>query len=650
MASYESKRQDQDPGQIQNPPPGAFRPPQPPAPTPGFQGPPQPPAPTPGFQGPPRTPQQRLPYYPQPQQPPVQQAAKQEKDESNLTLFRTANFFVHAFTPRSKNGAPQPPPEGTILERIRWTSAEKQRLVEAQTRLLPQIDTYNASKWREIAIPVWLEGLVVAIILAITLSIQALNIFNTPAYTADEGNVMANAWAILQGKITPYTYSYDHPPIGWIQIAGWARLTGGISSFGTAINSGRVFMLILAVASSLFIYLITSRMSGSRSAALLAMVLYSLSPLSLIYRHEVLLDNIGMFWLLLSLTLITTGKSKLGTFALAGVALGGAILTEGLFLFFLPVMLYAVSLYATSFQRKFSLVAFVYITLAIASAYVLLALLKGELLPAGGTNPHPSLIGTLLQKLQTPVVNGEFASSWNSWLQTDMIFVIAGTVAMFINILAGIVNRFQLLGALFAVTFWVMLLAGRSVDPFFIVLLLPFLALNIALALNNPLRWLTRKAGFDLVRALLLFILIGVLISSGVQGASVQRANNEAEPQRQALLWLRDNAPHTSVVITNSYLYADLHDQQEMGVNGSAPFNQAQIYTNAVLDPAIANGVLNENWQKIDFLVVDPTMLRQIRDDRQYRLLNEALHHAILKAQYGSASNGTQILIYQVIH
>jgi 4-amino-4-deoxy-L-arabinose transferase-like glycosyltransferase len=636
MASYESKPQDQRPGQIQNPPPGAFRPPQPPAPTPGFQQGQQPPQPQP-------------PYYPPPQ-PPAQQAANREKEESNLTLFRTANFFVHAFTPRARTGAPQPPPEGTILERIRWTSAEKQRLVEAQTRLLPQIDTYNAAKWREIAIPVWLEGLVVAIVLAITLSIQALNIFNTPAYTSDEGNVMANAWAILQGKITPYTYTYDHPPIGWIQLAGWARLTGGISSFGTAINSGRVFMLILAVASSLFLYLITSRMSGSRSAALLAMVLYSLSPLSLIYRHEVLLDNIGMFWLLLSLTLITAGKSKLGTFALAGVALGGAILTEGLFLFFLPVMLYAVSLYATNFQRKFSLVAFAYITLAIASAYVLLALLKGELLPVGGANPHPSLIGTLWQKVQTPVANGAFASAWNSWLQTDMILFVAGTVAMFVNILAGIVNRFQLLGALFAVTFWVMLLAGKSVEPFFIVLLLPFLALNIALALNNPLRWLTRKAGFDLVRALLLFILIGVLISSGVQGAGSQRANNEAEPQRQALLWLRDNAPHTSVVITNSYLYADLHDQQEMGVNGSAPFNQAQIYTNAVLDPAIADGVLNENWQKIDYLVVDATMLRQIRNDRQYRLLNEALHHAILKAQYGSASNGTQILIYQVIH
>ena len=58
---------------------------------------------------------------------------------------------------------------------------------------------------------------------------------------------MANAQAILQGKITPYAYDYSQPPLGWIQIAGWVRLTGGIASFGNAINSGRVLMLILAM-------------------------------------------------------------------------------------------------------------------------------------------------------------------------------------------------------------------------------------------------------------------------------------------------------------------------------------------------------------------------------------------------------------------
>src|SRR6266566_1155083 len=217
---------------------------------------------------------------------------KTEKDLANVTLFRATNFFVHAFTPVVKTGTLQKASGNeTILERIRWTSTEKERLMAAQTRLLPQVDAIDASQWREISIPLGLEALVVALVLCFTLVAQAFNLFNFPAYTANEGNLMANAWSLLHGQITPYVYTYDQSPIGWIQIAGWLQLTGGTASFGNIINSGRILMVLLAIASSLLLYLITSRMSGSRSAALLAMVIYALSTLSLIYRREVLLEN-----------------------------------------------------------------------------------------------------------------------------------------------------------------------------------------------------------------------------------------------------------------------------------------------------------------------------------------------------------------------
>jgi 4-amino-4-deoxy-L-arabinose transferase-like glycosyltransferase len=606
---------------------------------------------------------------PRPRWPP-----EEEKDTAaNPTLFRTANFFVHVFVPRSradsltKTGAKE-----SQLERIRWASAEKQRLLAAQTRLLPRIDTFSVSQRREIPIPGWLEGLVVALILGALLVFQALNVFHAP-YTSDEGTLMANALAILQGKITPYLYDYSQPPLGWIQVAGWARLTGGIASFGNAINSGRVLMLILAITSSLLLYLITSRLSGSRSAALLAMILYTLSPLSLLYRDQILLNNIGMFWLLLSLWLVTNGKSRLGAFALAAVALGIAILSDGLFLIFLPVMLYAVSLYATSFQRKFSLVAFVYITLAISSVYVLLALLKGEFLPSGDPTAHPSLIGTFLLKLrstfllygnpithpnlikafllktQTPLANQQSRAIWQTWLQTDLLFIAAGTGAMFLNILGGTVNRFQLLAVLLCVTFWVVLIISDVWYPYSIVPLLPFLAINIAVAINTPLRWLTWRAGFDLVRVFLFFVVIGILVPSGIQCAQPLLAPNGSQPQQQAMTWVRDNVPHNSVIITNSYMYADLLDPQGMAVGGGTPFTKAQIYTNAVLDPAIVEGQLKENWQNIGFLVVDTSMLKDIRADRRFILLNEALHHATLQVSFGSSQDGTQIQIYQVI-
>lgn len=579
---------------------------------------------------------------------------KPEKDVGNVTLFRTANFFVHAFTPVVKTGTLQKASGNeTILERLRWTSTEKERLMAAQTRLLPQVDTVSASQWREISIPLGLEVLAVALVLGITLVIQVINLFNYPAYGATEGNLMANAWSLLHGRITPYVYTYDQPPIGWLQIAGWLQLTGGTTSFGNAINSGRVLILVLTIVSSLLLYLITSRISGSRSAALLAMVIYSLSTLSLIYRREVLLENIGIFWLLLSLCLITTGKSRLRTFIYAAVALGIAILTDEVFLCFLPIMLYAVWLYATPFQRKFSLLTFLYIVLVIVSIYVIFALLNGQLFPPGllpgDKGSHESLIGGILQKWQVPLVAGQFTESWNTWLQDAWLFLAAGIVAMAINILGGTVNRFQLLAALLAATYCVVLLSSRTVYPFSIVPLLPFLALNIAVALNTPLRWLTRKIGFDLARALLWFLLIGALIPASIQQALPQLAQNAAVPQQQSLLWIRDNAPHNTVIISPSYLYSDLREQGGTSVGGSASFPNSYIYSDVLTDSRLANEQLKGDWQKINFLVVDTSMLKEIRDGGQYALLDQALHHAILRVSFGSDKDGTQMRIYQVI-
>jgi hypothetical protein len=115
------------------------------------------------------------------------------------------------------------------------------------------------------------------------------------------------------------------------------------------------------------------------------------------------------------------------------------------------------------------------------------------------------------------------------------------------------------------------------------------------------------------------------------------------------MTWVRDNVPRNAVIITGSYMYADLLDPQGMAVGGSAPFTKAQIYTNAALDPAIAQTQLKENWQNISFLVVDAAMLKEIRTDRRFTLLNEALHHAELRISFGSSQGGTQIQIYQVI-
>src|SRR6266702_7542633 len=111
------------------------------------------------------------------------------------------------------------------------------------------------------------------------------------------------------------------------------------------------------------------------------------------------------------------------------------------------------------------------------------------------------------------------------------------------------------------------------------------------------------------------------------------------------MLWIRSNVPHDAVIITDSYMYSDLNEPGGMGVGNGTPFAHAHIYVNAVQDPAVYDKELKSDWQNINFLVIDASMLDEIKASQQYALLNQALHHGIVRAQFGSSTDGTQVQI-----
>src|SRR5256885_10633913 len=252
---------------------------------------------------------------------------------------------------------------------------------------------------------------------------------------------MAGAGATLNGLISPYPYGYGPPPLAWIQISGWIQLTGGFFTFGNALNSGRVLMLLYALGSSLLVYLFIRRLEGSRSTALLAMVIFSLSPLSIVYQRQVLLDNIGTFWLLLALYLLITSESRLLYIVLAAICFGISILSKEIFVLFIPAMIYAVWLHTTRFQRKFSLVAFIYTVISIGSSFVLMAVLKGELFPAGllpwDHHPHLSMLDTFFQQVQRGQSEGSFSVSWAAWTGGDLLLIVFSIGAPIFNLVMG---------------------------------------------------------------------------------------------------------------------------------------------------------------------------------------------------------------------
>src|SRR5215472_18794026 len=112
-----------------------------------------------------------------------------------------------------------------------------------------------------------LERILLLISLVTGVISHGYHLFLYPLYVTDEGIYMQQAWSVLrEGQLSPYTYSYDHAPAGWLVIAAWVSiLPHQFQAFGNSINTGRILMLIVHVASVFLLFQSTRRLSGSIS-------------------------------------------------------------------------------------------------------------------------------------------------------------------------------------------------------------------------------------------------------------------------------------------------------------------------------------------------------------------------------------------------
>src|SRR5437879_1743752 len=179
-----------------------------------------------------------------------------EIENGHVILYRARNFYVRTSNHRSQRPNPLRKRSGHTALVPKVVPEQEQRIAFSNTRMMPQVSAINPMK-QGYPVPLWFEAIIVAIGLLGVLATHAFNLFSFPHYELDEGTYMSSAWAILHGMIYPYPYGYGHPPAGWIQIAAWVQLTGGFFTFGNALKSGRVLMLLYAIASSLLMYLVT---------------------------------------------------------------------------------------------------------------------------------------------------------------------------------------------------------------------------------------------------------------------------------------------------------------------------------------------------------------------------------------------------------
>ncbi len=606
-----------------------------------------------------------------------------EIENGNIILYRGPNFFLRtAYRPGQKqNPLRKPSGHTTVMPKV--MPHQETRIAGSETRLMPMITLNTTKQTRAVPMPAWLEAVIVVLGLVGTFVAHAYNMFNFPRYELDEGTYMSNAWAITQGLISAYPYGYGHPPLTWMQIAVWLQLTGGLFTFGNALNSGRVFMLYYAVGSALLVYLIVRRLSGSRSAALLALVIFSFSPLSNTYQRQIFLDNVATFWLLLSIYFLVISKSRLLYIILAALTFGISILSKEVYLICLPAMIYAAWLHTTRFQRKFTLVSFIFIVIAICSGFVLLAVLKGELFPYSWHLPwdshlHLSMWDTFIGQAQRGQSVGSFLYSWDSWLNNDTFLIVCGIAAPLFNLVYGLWNRKHLLLlvppfrfkmsksryamsvpdehlllSLLAITFWLLLVRGGQVLSFYIIPLIPLIALNTAIALNTILGWLGKLVRYEVVRAFLLVIVIAAIIPYDIKATEFRFYQHPTSAQQQALGWMRTHVPHDAFIVINSYLYLDLRVPGGQGIGDGAPYPHAEVYWNVAGDPELHQQALQNNWDRIDYIVADSEMVHDIQTvGGDMEIINTALKHSILRAEFRADDHDLQVVVqvWQVNH
>lgn len=579
--------------------------------------------------------------------------------EDNVILHRSPNFLVSTTARAFVRGRADPlrKPTGRTIHLPKLMPQQEMRVAASKTRTMPRLAAMAPlNNAEQLSVPAWAEATVVVFGMLVSLVAHGMNIFNYPRYELDEGTYMSSAWAILRHHVTPYAYGYGHPPLGWIQIAVWVQLTGGFFTFGNALNTGRVLMLFYALGCSLLVYLLVRNMGGSRSAGLLAMVICSLSPLSLTYQRQVFLDNIGIFWFLLSFYLLISGKSRLQYIVGAALAFGTAILSKEIFLLFTPVMIYTVWLHTTVFQRKFALVAFIYTAVALTSSFVLMAILKGELFPYSwhlpwDHHPHLSMLDTFVGQAQRGQSEGSLSDSWHIWLQSDPLLMLVGIACLVFNLIVGWWRRQHLLLALLGLSFWVLLIRGGVVLSFYIIPLIPLVAINAAVAINTLMDWLGNRLHFDIVRVILVLTVIGALVPYDVMNSSVIWTSHPTAAQTDAMVWVRNNIPRNAFIVINSYLYMDLRQPGGEAVGDGATYPFAHVYFNVATDPELHTAILHDNWERIDYVILDSEMQFNIQQDpKTFKIIVDALApgHAIKRAEF--RSDGVVITIYEVKH
>lgn len=436
-------------------------------------------------------------------------------------------------------------------------------------------------------------------------AVYLANISGWPFFADDEGTYYSQAWAVQNLQtLAPYTYWYDHPPVGWLQLAAFTWLPGLLTDQGSALVAGRVVVVGFVVVTALLVYMLGRRLGLARGFALAAMMVWAINPLSLYWGRQVLLDNVALPWLVGAFVLALNRRHHLGKHLMAGLCFGIAVLTKETTLVFGPALVLAIWQSSYRPTRRFAVVGFTVLTGLTGAMYLAYAAIRNELLPG---DDHVSVFAAVEFQLSAregsgflldpATVDGGAYGTLLGWLDQDPYLLLGGVAA---SLVALLVRRLRPVALVVVLAVLVALRPDGYLPGMYVVAMLPFCALALVGLLDVVWRasrrvsvpWLRVTAGTTVL--VVSAAAAAVAFDDHRQRYLIAFQDDATGVHGQALAAVAEEVPQDAVVVVDNTYWNDLV------AAGRDPDDVVWFYK-VDSDPEITEEL--ETYEGIDYLV-----------------------------------------------
>lgn len=477
---------------------------------------------------------------------------------------------------------------------------------------------------------------IVAILLTLTGLLRLINVTGSPARLDDEGTYVAQAFALTQwGELAHYTYWYDHPPAGWLQIAVW-MLISGPGFGGNTVAAGRYLMVLVALVTAALLWILARRIELSRWTSAAAVTIYAVSPLAISLSRSVYLDNLAIAWLIGALVLICSPRHRLSAMFGGAICFGIAVLTKETLLLFIPMLAYLVWSKTAPATRRYALAVFAAVFGVVVSIYILMAVVRGELVPGPG---HVSLWDGIKFQLWQRADGGAVTDpgslkrhTIDGWLQMDPVLPL---LAAPIGLAGLLVERLRPF-AVGLLTLVVMIVRPGYLPVPFVITALPLIALvatGVAEAAWPHLRRAVRTSSMRTAVTAGAALAAAVVVALWAPGYRDVLATDNDAPLRQAQQWISENVGKRDRMIVDDAMWTDMiRDGRDRG----DVIWSYKVDTDEQVRAWAPNGFADYDW------VVSTASMRANLPAEG--VLAEAISHAKPVASFGTSGQRVDVL------